>query len=118
MDYIRKKFEILPDEYVWFSFEWHDTKSDKNKAKHELSFEEAVDMFASHYSGTIQSKAKPQRDENGDIVEERHQILMLDSTGKPWRLVFVVRERDLNGYSEHLIRIISCHRQIENDNGE
>jgi uncharacterized DUF497 family protein len=117
MDHIRRKFEIEPGEYVWFSFEWHDPKSDKNKAKHELSFEEAVDMFAKHYKGTIQSEAKAQKDGNGDIVEERHQILIVDSADKPWRLVFVVRERDLNGYPEHLIRIISCHRQVENDNG-
>ena len=46
MDYLRRKFEIEPGEYVWFSFEWHDPKSEKNKTKHELSFEEAVDMFA------------------------------------------------------------------------
>lgn len=118
MDYLRRKFEIEPGEFVWFSFEWHDPKSNKNKTKHELSFEVAVDMFAKQYEGTIQSEAKPQKNVNGDVVEERQQILIIDSEGKPWRLVFVVRERTLNGYPEQLIRIISCHRQVESDNGQ
>lgn len=83
MDYFKKKFEIEPGEFIWLKFEWHDAKSEFNKAKHDLSFEEAVELFARNYDGTIQSQAKSKNYVDKGL-EEREQISIKDENGKLW----------------------------------
>jgi len=105
LELLRRKIEIMPNEFVTYKFEWDDNKSSNNHNKHGITFEEAVNLFVEQFEGTIQSAGKVV------LEEEREQIDQRDKNGKKWRMIFVVRERQDNGYPEHVIRIISFCRK-------
>jgi uncharacterized DUF497 family protein len=86
-------------------FEWDPQKADSNRAKHGVSFEEAMTVFADPLALSVPDRLTPSAEERWITIGETSRQ----------RLVVVVHiDTDWNA-DTNLIRIISARRATKNE---
>lgn len=86
------------------SFDWDERKSNENKAKHGVSFEEAQSVF-------LDERAVQFFDESHSSSEDRFLMLGMSSHFRLLVVVHAFRERD------SVIRIISARKATRKEGG-